>query len=138
MFVIKRTSKIEIVKIEKKILLTKAIEFIDNPISEFTLKEVDALATNLIYNMGVINLKSLGGPLQQDHKHTLEDSDKISNTGVDILLQCLQRYLRASIETAKKLKSYSIQIIGMQFFSLIHVEFNMMITFVLLQKTESL
>jgi hypothetical protein len=124
--------------IEKEILSTKAVEFIDDPTGELTRKKVDALATDLTHNTDVMNLESSGGPLQQDRQHTLGDSDKISNTGVNILLQCLRKYLSASIETAKKLKSYSIQIIGMQFCSLIHVEFNMMITFVLLQKTESL
>ncbi|PKY56481.1 hypothetical protein RhiirA4_507299 [Rhizophagus irregularis] len=97
--------------IEKEILSTKAMEFIDDPTGELTKKKVDALATDFIYNTDVMNLESSGGPLQQDRKHTLGDSDKISNTGVDILLQCLRKYLGASIETAKKLKSYSIQII---------------------------
>jgi hypothetical protein len=92
------------------------MEFIDDPTGELTSKKVDALATDLMYNTDVMNLESSGGPLQQDRKHNLGDSDKISNTGVSILIMCLRKYLYASIDTAKKLKSYSIQIIGMQFF----------------------
>jgi len=102
--------------IEKEILSTKAMKFIDDQTGELTSKKVDALATDLMCNTDVMNLESSGGPLQQDRKHTLGDSDKISNTGVNILIMCLRKYLSVSIDTAKKLKSYSIQIIDMQFF----------------------
>ena len=91
---------------------TKAVEFIDNPMGDLTRKKVDALATDLIYNTDVMNIEASGGHLQQDHKHTIEDSEKVTRTGVDILLACLRKYLDASSETAKKLKTYSIQIIG--------------------------
>ncbi|CAI2194327.1 13987_t:CDS:2, partial [Funneliformis geosporum] len=72
--------------IEKEIMSTKATEFVDDPIGEPVSKKADALATDLTYNIDVMNMESSGGPFQQDRKHTLEDSEKISNTGVNILL----------------------------------------------------
>ncbi|CAJ0831198.1 18075_t:CDS:2 [Entrophospora sp. SA101] len=75
--------------IEKTIMSTKAMEFIDDPTGELTSKKADALATDLTYNLDVMNMEASGGPLQQDRKHTLNDSGKISNTGVDILLMSL-------------------------------------------------
>ncbi|CAG8576337.1 4066_t:CDS:2 [Ambispora gerdemannii] len=97
--------------IEKQIMSTKATEFIDDPTGELTSKKVDGLATDITYNIDVMNMELSGGPFQQDRKHTLEDSEKISNTGVNILLMSLRKYLGASIETAKKLKTYNIQIV---------------------------
>ncbi|CAG8651162.1 14986_t:CDS:2, partial [Acaulospora morrowiae] len=97
--------------IEKEIMSTKATEFVDNPIGEPVSKKADALATDLTHNIDVMNMESSGGPFQQDRKHTLEDSEKISNTGVNILLTSLRKYLGASIETAKKLKTFNIQIV---------------------------
>ncbi|PKK65747.1 hypothetical protein RhiirC2_785706 [Rhizophagus irregularis] len=97
--------------IEKEIMSTKATEFVDDPIGDPVSKKADALATDLTYNLDVMNMESSGGPFQQDRKHTLEDSEKISNTGVNILLTSLRKYLCASVETAKKLKTYNIQIV---------------------------
>ncbi|CAG8693662.1 9681_t:CDS:2, partial [Racocetra fulgida] len=97
--------------IEKEIMSTKATEFVDNPIGTPVSKKADALATDLTNNIDVMNMESSGGPFQQDRKHTLEDSEKISNTGVNILLTSLRKYLGASIETAKKLKTFNIQIV---------------------------
>ena len=94
---------------------TKSVEFIDNPMDDLTRKKVDALATDLIYNTDVMNIEASGGHLQQDHKHTIEDSEKVTRTGVDILLACLRKYLDASSETAKKLKTYSIQVLELFF-----------------------
>ncbi|CAG8603628.1 4402_t:CDS:2 [Acaulospora colombiana] len=96
--------------IEKEIMSTKATEFVDNPVDEPISKKADALVTDLAYNIDVMNMESSGGPFQQDRKHTLEDSEKISNTGVNILLTSLRKYLGASVETAKKLKAFNIQI----------------------------
>ncbi|CAG8725402.1 7424_t:CDS:2, partial [Acaulospora morrowiae] len=97
--------------VEKEIMSTKATEFVDNPIDEPVSKKADALVTDLTYNIDVMNMESSGGPFQQDRKHTLEDSEKISNTGVNILLTSLRKYLGASVETAKKLKTFNIQIV---------------------------
>ncbi|CAG8703769.1 13369_t:CDS:1 [Dentiscutata erythropus] len=49
-----------------------------------------ALATDLAHNVDVMNMEISGGPFQQDRKHTLKDSEKISNTGVNILLTSLR------------------------------------------------
>nr|CAG8450894.1 11881_t:CDS:1 [Entrophospora candida] len=75
--------------IEKAIMSTKAMEFIDDPTGELTSKKADVLATDLTYNLDVMNMEASGGPLQQDQKHTLNDSGKISNTVVNILLMSL-------------------------------------------------
>ncbi|KAF0492576.1 hypothetical protein F8M41_021600 [Gigaspora margarita] len=72
--------------IEKEIISTKATEFVDNPIGELVSKKANALATDLIYNIDVINMESLGGLFQQDRKHTFKDSEKIFNTETNILL----------------------------------------------------
>uniref|UniRef100_U9U6F2 Uncharacterized protein n=1 Tax=Rhizophagus irregularis (strain DAOM 181602 / DAOM 197198 / MUCL 43194) TaxID=747089 RepID=U9U6F2_RHIID len=66
--------------IEKEIMSTKATEFVDDPIGDPVSKKADALATDLTYNLDVMNMESSGGPFQQDRKHTLEDSEKISKT----------------------------------------------------------
>ena len=68
---------------EKEIMSIKAIEFVDDLIGEPVLKKADALAIDFTYNIDIMNMKSSGGLFQQDRKHTLEDSEKISNTGVN-------------------------------------------------------
>ncbi|CAI2193005.1 12961_t:CDS:2, partial [Funneliformis geosporum] len=90
--------------IEKEIMSTKATEFVDDPIGEPVSKKADALATDLTYNIDVMNMESSGGPFQQDRKHTLEDSEKISNTGVNILLMSLRKYLCASPRICKEIE----------------------------------
>ncbi|CAG8700907.1 3467_t:CDS:2, partial [Funneliformis mosseae] len=96
--------------IEKEIMSTKAVEFVDDPTGELTIKRADALGIDLVYNTDVMNMESSGGPLQQNRKHTLGDSKKITDTGADILYACLRKYLDASIETAMKLKTYKDRI----------------------------
>ncbi|RUP50584.1 hypothetical protein BC936DRAFT_138543, partial [Jimgerdemannia flammicorona] len=77
--------------IEKEIMSTKAVEFVDDPTGDITSKKADALATDFVYNVDVMSMESSGGPLQQNRKHTLDDSNKIIHTGVAILLACLRR-----------------------------------------------
>src|ERR1051325_6798989 len=97
---------------------TKAAEFIDDPSGDLPQKKANGLATDLMYNADVMIMESSGGPLQQDRKHTQDDSVKLTNGGVSILLACLRKYLGASAETAKKLKTYSIQVIGIKIYLL--------------------
>ncbi|CAG8602251.1 1833_t:CDS:2 [Funneliformis mosseae] len=61
--------------IEKEIMSTKVTEFVDDPICEPVSKKADALVTDLIYNIDVMNMESSGGPFQQDRKHTFKDSE---------------------------------------------------------------
>ena len=97
---------------------TKAAEFIDDPSGNLTRKKADGLAIDLVYNADVMIMESSGGPLQQDRKHTQDDSVKLTNGSVSILLACLRKYLGASAETTKKLKTYSIQVIGIKIYLL--------------------
>ncbi|CAG8713724.1 18819_t:CDS:2, partial [Gigaspora margarita] len=96
--------------IEKEIILTKATEFVDNPIGELVSKKANVLATDLIYNIDVINIESLEGPFQQDRKHTFKDLEKIFNTEANILLTSFLKYLGANIETTKKFKTLIIEV----------------------------
>ncbi|CAG8795286.1 9588_t:CDS:2, partial [Dentiscutata erythropus] len=98
--------------IEKVIMSTKAAEFTDNPIGELVTKKADVLATDLAHNVDIMNMEISGGPFQQDRKHTLKVSEKISNIRVNILLTSLRKYLCTSVVTAKKLKTFNIQVIG--------------------------
>ncbi|CAG8717748.1 5987_t:CDS:2, partial [Ambispora leptoticha] len=43
--------------IEKEIISTKASEFVDDPICNPISKKADALATDLIYNIDIMNMK---------------------------------------------------------------------------------
>ena len=54
-------------------------------------KKADALVTDLTYNIDVI-MEASGGPLQQDRKHTLEDSKK--NIQYILITSTLARVLR--------------------------------------------
>ncbi|CAG8517673.1 10347_t:CDS:10 [Paraglomus occultum] len=70
---------------------------IGDPVS----KKAGALATDLIQYVDAMNMmESSEGPLQQARKHTLDDSEKLSNTGVNILLTSL-----LELVSAKRLKS---------------------------------
>ncbi len=54
-----------------------------------------------------------GGLIEQDHPHTLKDTKKTLLEGYEMLQGILQQYLNTSLNMAKKLKFYTMQVIGM-------------------------
>ncbi|RUS27258.1 hypothetical protein BC938DRAFT_483507 [Jimgerdemannia flammicorona] len=99
--------------VEKNMLFTKALQFVDDPDKPTTTYKVDALAIVKTNHREFATIEASGGPIEQDRSHTLGDTEKALLEGVELLQGTLQQYLDASLETAKKLKFYTMQIIGM-------------------------
>ena len=69
-----------------------------------------------LLSRGIIEFTTIevsGGPIEQDRPHILGDTKKTLLEGGEMLQGTLQRYLAASLETAKTLKFYTMQIIAM-------------------------
>ena len=74
---------------------------------------MDALAIAKMTHREFATIEASGGLSMQDRQHTLDDTEKTLLEGAEMLQGTLQQYLDASIEIARKLKFYTIQIIGM-------------------------
>ncbi|CAG8594151.1 5960_t:CDS:10, partial [Ambispora leptoticha] len=97
--------------IEKHMMFTKALQFVYEPDKQTTTYKVDALAVAKITQREFATIEASGGPSMQDRQHTLEDTEKTLLEGAEMLQGTLQQYLDASVETAMKLKFYTMQII---------------------------
>ncbi|CAG8619066.1 11070_t:CDS:2, partial [Paraglomus brasilianum] len=78
---------------------------------EMTTYKVDALAIAKMTHREFAIIEASGGLSMQDRQHTLDDTEKTLLEGAEMLQGTLQQYLDASIEIARKLKFYTIQII---------------------------
>ncbi|KAG1623741.1 hypothetical protein G6F45_010687 [Rhizopus arrhizus] len=78
-------------------------------------KNIDALGIlSTQNNMELIVVESSSGRLKEHTSHTIEDSLKVLECGVAALKKEAIHYKNASLDTFKKLKVYSVQIIKTQ------------------------
>ncbi|RUP45977.1 hypothetical protein BC936DRAFT_147505 [Jimgerdemannia flammicorona] len=97
--------------VEKLMMFTKALQFVEDPDKPTTSYKVDALAIVKTNYREFATIEASGGPVNQDRSHTLGDTEKALLEGAEMLQGTLQQYLDASLETAKKLKFYTMQVI---------------------------
>src|SRR5438874_96253 len=94
-------------------MMTKALQFVEDPDGKIKTYNVDALAIVKENHREFATIEVSGGPIEQDRPHTLGDTEKTLLEGSEMLQGTLRQYLDASLETTKKLKFYTMQIIGM-------------------------
>ncbi|CAG8538547.1 6351_t:CDS:10 [Ambispora gerdemannii] len=80
----------------KNMMMTKALQFVEDPDKKTTTYKT---------------IEVSGGPIEQDRPHTLGDTKKTLLEGCEMLQGTLQQYLDASLDAAKKLKFYTMQVI---------------------------
>ena len=91
-------------------MMTKALQFVEDPDKKTTTYKVDALAIVKENRREFATIEVSGGPIVQDRTHTLGDTKKTLLEGCAMLQGTLQQYLDASLEAAKKLKFYTMQV----------------------------
>lgn len=91
---------------------TKALQFVEDPNTPTTTYKVDALAIVKANHREFATIEVSGGPIAQNRRHTLDDTEKALLEGAEMLQGTLQQYLDTSLETAKNLKFYTMQVIG--------------------------
>jgi hypothetical protein len=97
--------------VEKNMMMTKALQFVEDPDKKTTTYKVDALAIVKENHREFATIEVSGGPIEQDRPHTLGDTKKTLMEGCEMLQGTLQQYLDASLEAAKQLKFYTMQVI---------------------------
>src|SRR4051794_2971760 len=85
-------------------MMTKALQFVEDPDKKTTTYKVDALAIVKENHREFATIEVSGGPIEQDRPHTLGDTKKTLLEGCEMLQGTLQQYLDASLDTAKKTK----------------------------------
>lgn len=94
-------------------MMTKVLQFVKNPDKKITIYKIDVLAIVKENHREFVTIEVSGRPIEQDHPHTLEDIKKTLLEGCEMLQGTLQQYLDASLDIVKKLKFYTMQVIGM-------------------------
>ncbi|CAG8637363.1 9730_t:CDS:10 [Acaulospora morrowiae] len=97
--------------VEKNMMMTKALQFVEDPDKKMTTYKVDALAIVKENRREFATIEVSGGPIEQDRPHTLGDTKKTLLEGCEMLQGTLQQYLDASLDAAKKPKFYTMQVI---------------------------
>jgi hypothetical protein len=100
--------------VEKNMMMTKVLQFVEDSNKKMMTYKVNALAIIKKNYREFATIKVSGRPIKQDCPHTLKDTKKTLLEGCEMLQGTLhQQYLDVFLETAKKLKFYTMQVIGM-------------------------